>query len=442
MASSPQTTTSSSSGASHDRTLSHRQPLLDPQPVQVAPYLTHVVAHHGQLTLIPPQNAGRIRKSKSSKKKRQPSPRDDPEPRFTTAVPPSSSRKLHPASAQVRTRKHAVSSPSPTHPPPARARFDPIPDDQSIPDYPPPSFEDAIASPHVPPHLVAIPSVQNLVQSSSSIDSRGHPLHISHVSSPSSAPNLSSTAPTDASSSPPPPSANTLGDQSQSPQDSQGHIRQHPYTSSAPSQSSLTVLSSSTTRNVSPVMSQMSLHRPMDHTPSLSTTTLLSPTVTVSTALSDMPLLHPPPTRNMQPSPFALAGSRHPAASSIHLTSPSTTTFLTPPNAARDLPALSHVTLDPRSPRSADRRPNQTTTPSRSPKALIRQPCQSALAEHVVLQDAERVGKFGHAVARQRVSPAQGIIGVLLRVVLRAGVHPRRVKHCWLRPEAQGELRG
>ena len=99
---------------------------------RVAPYLTHVVAHHGQLTLIPPQNAGRIRKP--TKKKKQPAARDrldDDEPRFTTAVPPSSSRKLHTSSAHVRTRKHAISSPTVPSPSSSR-RYDAILDGACI----------------------------------------------------------------------------------------------------------------------------------------------------------------------------------------------------------------------------------------------------------------------------------------------------------------------
>ena len=32
----------------------------------VAPYLTHVVSHHGRLTLIPPENAGRVRSANAS----------------------------------------------------------------------------------------------------------------------------------------------------------------------------------------------------------------------------------------------------------------------------------------------------------------------------------------------------------------------------------------
>ncbi|THH10860.1 hypothetical protein EW146_g8238 [Bondarzewia mesenterica] len=35
------------------------------EAVRVAPYLTHVVRHHGQLTLVPPDNAGRVRKAKT-----------------------------------------------------------------------------------------------------------------------------------------------------------------------------------------------------------------------------------------------------------------------------------------------------------------------------------------------------------------------------------------
>ena len=39
---------------------------------RVAPYLTHVVRHHGQLTLIPPDNAGRVRKEERERKRRTP----------------------------------------------------------------------------------------------------------------------------------------------------------------------------------------------------------------------------------------------------------------------------------------------------------------------------------------------------------------------------------
>lgn len=58
---------------------------------RVAPYLTHLVTHHGQLTLIPPQNTGRIRKTKG-KTQRAERRRDNDEPRFNTAAPVSSRR--------------------------------------------------------------------------------------------------------------------------------------------------------------------------------------------------------------------------------------------------------------------------------------------------------------------------------------------------------------
>jgi hypothetical protein len=70
------------------------------ESVQVAPYLTHVVSHHGRITLIPPENAGRTRKTsklqgkkekKSSRKPRERSVRseDSEEARFNLGTPRS-----------------------------------------------------------------------------------------------------------------------------------------------------------------------------------------------------------------------------------------------------------------------------------------------------------------------------------------------------------------
>ena len=121
-----------SSSQPPESSTTHRRPDRQDDQVRVAPYLTHVVAHHGQLTLIPPQNAGRIRKpTKKKKQSANRNPLDDEEPRFTTAVPLSSSRKLQPASAHIRTRKHAISTSSPASASPAAAtsslrRFDPV----------------------------------------------------------------------------------------------------------------------------------------------------------------------------------------------------------------------------------------------------------------------------------------------------------------------------
>ncbi|KAI0941817.1 hypothetical protein AcW1_009809 [Taiwanofungus camphoratus] len=131
-------------------------------PVTVAPYLTHMIAHHGQLTLVPPQNAGHIRKAPAGGKKkraertkgereregaRERERERDEEPRFTTAVPPSSSRKLQPA----RSRKllQTASQPPREHHP----LLDVL--DTPIPDYPPPSFLEAISAPA--PYALAPP---------------------------------------------------------------------------------------------------------------------------------------------------------------------------------------------------------------------------------------------------------------------------------------------
>ncbi|KAM5541872.1 hypothetical protein V8D89_004601 [Ganoderma adspersum] len=344
-----------------------RRPDRQDDQVRVAPYLTHVVAHHGQLTLIPPQNAGRIRKP--TKKKKQSvnrNPLDDEEPRFTTAVPLSSSRKLQPASAHIRTRKHAISTSSPASASPTAAtlsprRFDPI-DDQSIPDYPPPSFEDAIAAPYVPPHF----------SSSGASDS------------PQSPPESHDTMSIDSSA------------RSQ---------YEHPVTSSTPSLSAPTSVASVTPSRIyvspaaasqledSPASSHVSLVRSVDLHPahdspysrsrrpgsspllSPSTTTLLSVTSPVSTtialsyataasepstdfSLSDTPLLRPPQRRHIPQSsldehtpeqstlvqaspgePALEPRERSPKAVPYRLTSPSTTTLLSAHHAVRDSPA-------------------------------------------------------------------------------------------------------
>jgi hypothetical protein len=67
------------------------------EAVQVAPYLTHVVSHHGRPTLIPPDNAGRRRhtskqgrKEKKSIKKngdRSVRSEDNEETRFNLGAP-------------------------------------------------------------------------------------------------------------------------------------------------------------------------------------------------------------------------------------------------------------------------------------------------------------------------------------------------------------------
>ena len=60
------------------------------EAVRVAPYLTHVVRHHGRLTLIPPDNAGRVRKARHEKSigrlRAERPARSTEEPHFNTGV--------------------------------------------------------------------------------------------------------------------------------------------------------------------------------------------------------------------------------------------------------------------------------------------------------------------------------------------------------------------
>ena len=82
------------------------------EPIQVAPYLTHVVSHHGRQTLIPPENAGRTRKTSKlpSKKEKKPTRRngersarseDSEEARFNLGAP----RPARPVTAGASSRR-------------------------------------------------------------------------------------------------------------------------------------------------------------------------------------------------------------------------------------------------------------------------------------------------------------------------------------------------
>ncbi|KAJ7689450.1 hypothetical protein B0H17DRAFT_638095 [Mycena rosella] len=54
----------------------------------IAPYLSHLITHHGQLTLVPPDNNGRRRKAKENKSSRS-TPREEPV-RFNSGPTPAS----------------------------------------------------------------------------------------------------------------------------------------------------------------------------------------------------------------------------------------------------------------------------------------------------------------------------------------------------------------
>ncbi|KAF8186889.1 hypothetical protein K438DRAFT_2019609 [Mycena galopus ATCC 62051] len=92
----------------------------------IAPYLTHLITHHGQLTLVPPDNNGRRRKAKQSGSSRN--PREEPV-RFSSGE--VSLGRPSRATRSSRTEEQYNDSL------------------EDIPDYPPPSFLEAISSPPV-----------------------------------------------------------------------------------------------------------------------------------------------------------------------------------------------------------------------------------------------------------------------------------------------------
>ncbi|KAH8101083.1 hypothetical protein BXZ70DRAFT_107383 [Cristinia sonorae] len=115
---------------------------------RVAPYLTHEVTHHGQVTLVPPQNAGRIRKTKKGEsvgggRRRE---REREEPRFNTAVPSSATRRARTTSARI---------PRQPQTPQTQVVELRITRDSEIPEYPPPSFQEAILTPPVLPETLS-----------------------------------------------------------------------------------------------------------------------------------------------------------------------------------------------------------------------------------------------------------------------------------------------
>ncbi|KAL5499206.1 hypothetical protein ACEPAH_1724 [Sanghuangporus vaninii] len=123
--------------------------------VQVAPYLTHVVRHHGQITLIPPENAGRIRKVR----KKRPGAMRGANSSASLEMPSASTSHSRPntprphSSSSVRLDRNESRNGVHVGPSSYRAQ-----DDLCIPDFPPPSFEEAMmANPspqNTPCHLV------------------------------------------------------------------------------------------------------------------------------------------------------------------------------------------------------------------------------------------------------------------------------------------------
>ncbi|KAH9053348.1 hypothetical protein EDB87DRAFT_1690440 [Lactarius vividus] len=98
---------------------------------RLAPYLTHVIRQHGQLALMPQETTSRSRKPRREKRPRQERQQRPPEePRFNVGAP-ITPRRIQPGSPGARSRPN---------------RRPDVSDAGSIPDYPPPSFDEAVAA--------------------------------------------------------------------------------------------------------------------------------------------------------------------------------------------------------------------------------------------------------------------------------------------------------
>ena len=109
------------------------------------PYLSHLRTHHGQVTLVPPESSARVRKPSTGRSGRNPAVCDPPSPRGRrgpTQVPPVGRPSLHP---QLDGELYAFHKDYPDHNinPPLHS----VAVDMHIPDFPPPSFQEAITTP-------------------------------------------------------------------------------------------------------------------------------------------------------------------------------------------------------------------------------------------------------------------------------------------------------
>ncbi|KAI0806237.1 hypothetical protein BC629DRAFT_1590642 [Irpex lacteus] len=147
-------------------------------PSRIAPFLTNVVTHHGQLTLIPPQNAGRISRKGGKKallERARTEHRRDDEPRFNTAAP---------ASPRAANRRANHAERSPRAPPAVPQRFS---RDTMIPDYPPPSFQEAMMTPpFIPPTAADVqeshaPAIEPLTKMLILLQPRTSPRRTTHL---------------------------------------------------------------------------------------------------------------------------------------------------------------------------------------------------------------------------------------------------------------------
>ena len=108
-------------------------------------YLSHPRTHHGQVTLVLPESSARVRKPSVGRSGRNPAVYDPPSPRGRmgeTHGSPVGRQNLHPQLDGEPYAFHNYDTDSSTNLP---SRFVPV--DMPIPDFPPPSFQEAITTP-------------------------------------------------------------------------------------------------------------------------------------------------------------------------------------------------------------------------------------------------------------------------------------------------------
>ncbi|RDB27794.1 hypothetical protein Hypma_002152 [Hypsizygus marmoreus] len=119
----------------------------------IAPYLTHALSHHGQVTLVPPDNAGRVRqanpKHTRSRPRQERNVRTEEDIRFNTGPRPLRVTSGHRGGRRI--GRHD------------RARDEGF-NDEAYPDYPPPSFQEAISTPP-PTTLVTVSAPPSVIPS-------------------------------------------------------------------------------------------------------------------------------------------------------------------------------------------------------------------------------------------------------------------------------------
>ncbi|EPQ52392.1 hypothetical protein GLOTRDRAFT_140727 [Gloeophyllum trabeum ATCC 11539] len=121
--------------------------------VHVAPYLTHVVAHHGQLTLVPPDNAGRMRKSKERTKRPKAGRQRTDESDVSVVLTGASERLSQDVRARIQDAGEVEPGPIPRpsdRTAEERRQIRQLYDSVNIPDCPPPTFQEAISTPTFP----------------------------------------------------------------------------------------------------------------------------------------------------------------------------------------------------------------------------------------------------------------------------------------------------